>query len=383
MPGYFGASLKGAGVDQCILQGKADHPIYLWIDGGEVKFKEASHLWGKETTETTVAIQEENEDRNIEVLCIGPAGERQIPFANIIHRLSWTADYLGLGYLFGVKHLKAIAIRGKKEVNLHDPQQFLKSCLILKDRIQKDRKMQKLKEGAKFSFLSREGEAMVKEGTGWLPPEPAKQWSTNLRNYLSSKEGCFSCPAHCGRSLQHQDSYFGGIHLEKAWYFGPQIGVYNGEWTLKLHRLCQSQGLDPFVTSSLLARIMEGSESGLLSQEDLRQMEQIEDPGEKAFVMLQRIIDGSKKEFHFAPLPVSKNKHLDVLADIISFCLIVVPYLNQRTVSNMIDLIHGATGFTFAKEDLRDRVRAILQMEARLQNKLTDESSLPGRRPNQ
>jgi aldehyde:ferredoxin oxidoreductase len=99
--------------------------------------------------------------------------------------------------------------------------------------------------------------------------------------------------------------------------------------------------------------------------------------------MLQRIIDGSRKEFHFAPLPVSKNKHLDVLADIISFCLIVVPYLNQRTVSNMIDLIHGATGFTFAKEDLRDRVRAILQMEARLQNKLTDESSLPGRRPNQ
>jgi len=380
MPGYFGASLKGAGVDQCILQGKADRPIYLWIDGGEVKFEEAGHLWGKETTETTVAIQEEKEDRSIEVLCIGPAGERQIPFANVIHRLSWTGDYLGLGYLFGVKQLKAIAIRGKKEVTLHDPRQFLNLCLTLKDRIQKDRKVQKLKEGGKFSFLSREGEMMIKNGNGWLPPGLAKQWSTFLRTYLSSKEGCFSCPVHCGRNIQHQESSFGGIHLEKAWYFGPQIGVYNGEWTLKLHRLCQSQGLDPFLTSSLLARIMGGSEYSPLSEEDLMQMEHIEDQGEKAFFILHRILNGSRKEFHLTAPPVSKNKDLDVLADIISFCLIVVTHLNLRTVSNMIDLICAATGYSPSKEDLRDKVRNILQMESRLQNKehhLNNKSPFP------
>jgi aldehyde:ferredoxin oxidoreductase len=379
MPGYFGASLKGAGFDQFILQGKADRPTYLWIDGGEVKFEEAGHLWGKETTETTVAIQEEKEDRSIEVLCIGPAGERQIPLANVIHRISWTGDYIGLGYLFGVKQLKAIAIRGKKEVTLHDPRQFLSLCLTLKDHIQKDRKVQKLKEGGKFSFLSREGEMMLKTGNGWLPPGPAKQWSTFLRSYLSSKEGCFSCPVHCGRNIQHQESYFGGIHLEKAWYLGPQIGVYNGEWTLKLHRFCQSQGLDPFLTSSLLAKIMEGSEYGLLSEEDLRQTENIEDRGEKAFAILQRIINGGRKEFHLAAPPVPENKDLDVLADIISFCLIVVKHLNLRTVSNMIDLIYAATGYSLSKEDLRDIMHNILKMESRLQNNelhLSEEPSL-------
>ncbi len=380
MPGYFGASLKGTGFDQLILHGKSDQPIYLWIDGGEVGFEEAGRLWGKETTEATVAIQEEKDDRSIEVLCIGPAGERQIPLANVIHRLSWTGDYLGLGYLFGLKGLKAIAIRGKKEVTLHDPQRFLNLCLILKDRIQKDRKMQKLKEGAKFSFLSREGETMRKDGAGWLASEAAKQWSTYLRNYLSSKEGCFACPVHCGRSIQHQDSYFGGIHLEKAWYLGPQIGVYNGDWTLKLHRLCQSQGLDPFLASSLLAKIMEGSESDYLSREDLRRMEDIEDQGEKAFVILQRIISGNGNEFHLATLPISKNRDLDVLADIISFCLIVVSHLNQRTISNMIDLISAATGYSLSQEELRDIVGNIIQMESRLQNKelyLSEEPPLP------
>ena len=70
-------------------------------------------------------------------------------------------------------------------------------------------------------------------------------------------------------------SCLGGIHLEKAWYLGPQIGVYSGEWTLKLHRFCQAQGLDPLLTGSLLGRIMDGAETGTLSEEDLRHMDGI------------------------------------------------------------------------------------------------------------
>ncbi len=380
MPGHFGASLKGAGFDQCILQGKADRPVYLWINGGEVKFEEADHLWGKETIETTVAIQEEKVDRSIEVFCIGPAGERQLPFANGIHRLSWTADHLGLGYLFGVKQLKAIAIRGKKPVTLHDPQRFLNICLALKDRIQKDQKMQKLKEGGTFSFLGREERTSIKNDNRWLPSGSVKQWATSLRTYLFGQEGCFSCPVHCGRNIQYQGSYFGGIHLEKAWHLGPQIGVYNGEWTLKLHRLCQAQGLDPFLTGSLLARILEGVENGPLSDEDLKQTDDIGDQGEKAFVILHRIINRSKNGFHLIAPPVSENEDLDVLADIVSFCMTVVNRLNLMTLSNMIDLIYAATGYALSKEDLRDTVWNILRMESCLQNNglhLSDKSSLP------
>ena len=368
MPGYFGASIKGCGFDQLIFQGKADRPIYLWIDDEKVEFEEAGHLWGKETTETTITIQEEKKDRNIEVLCIGPAGERQIPFANIIHRLSWTGDYLGLGYLFGVKNLKAIAIRGKKPIILHDPKQFLNLCLNLEDRIQEDRKVRKLKQGGRLPFLSREGEKMIREGTGWLRAGLARQWSTFLKTSVASREGCFTCPVNCGRNIQHHESYFRGIHLGKAWHLGPPIGVYNGEWTLKLHHFCQSQGLDPYLASSLLAGIMRGSENSVLSEEDLRQMEQIEDQGEKAFFILRRIMEGSGKKFHLPARPASENKHRDTLADIISFCPIVVKHLTQRTVSNMIDLIYSATGYSLSKEDLRDMVRNILRVESRLQS---------------
>jgi aldehyde:ferredoxin oxidoreductase len=370
MPGHFGAQLKWAGFDQCILQGKADRPVYLLIEDGGVKFEPAGSLWGKETTETTVAIQEQKGDRSMEILCIGPAGEKQIPFANVIHRLSWTADHLGLGYLFGVKQLKAMAIRGKKPVTLYDPQRFLHLCLDLKDRIQKDRKLSRLKEEGTFSLVVQDGEIMKKTGHRWLSSPLEKQWIAAYRKcFLSGKEGCFSCPVHCGRITQHPESYFGGIHLGKAWVLGPQIGVYDWEWTLKLHRLCQAQGLDPFATGSLLARIMEGIEDGSCSEEGLQHINGLLKSGEKAYAILHWILNGGGEKFHAEIPPVFANEDLDVLGDIISFCPLVVSRLNSMTISNIIDLIYAATAYSLSDGEPREVVRNILQMESVLHNK--------------
>jgi len=145
--------------------------------------------------------------------------------------------------------------------------------------------------------------------------------------------------------------------------------VYNGEWTLKLHRFCQAQGLDPFLTASVLGRVLEGIETGPLLEEDRRHLGDIEDPGEKAFALLRRMIDGSKKEFHLSVPPASENEDLDILADVVSFCMIVVNRLNLMTVSNIIDLIHGATGYAVTIKDLQETVSNIRQTESRLQNK--------------
>jgi aldehyde:ferredoxin oxidoreductase len=145
--------------------------------------------------------------------------------------------------------------------------------------------------------------------------------------------------------------------------------VYNGEWTLKLHRFCQAQGLDPFLTASSLGRILEGTETVTLSEEDRKHMDDIEDQGEKAFALLRRMIDGGKIELHPSVPPASENEDLDILADVVSFCRIVVNRLNLMTVSNIIDLVHGATGYALTIKDLQETVSNIRQMESRLQNK--------------
>jgi len=109
-------------------------------------------------------------------------------------------------------------------------------------------------------------------------------------------------------------------------------------------------GPRPFLNEFSSRQDHEGSEYAPLSEEDLKQTEHIEDQGEKAFVILRRIIEGSRKEFHLPARPVSENKHLDALADIISFCPIVVKRLTQRTVSSMIDLIYAATGYSLPRK---------------------------------
>jgi len=250
----------------------------------------------------------------------------------------------------------------------------------LKDRIQKDRRIKRLRENGMFSQLGQEEGTTIKKDNGPSPSGSEKRWAASLRTYFSAQEGCFSCPVHCGANIEHHDGYFGGIHLGKAWHWGPQIGVYDAEWTLRLHRLCQAQGMDPFLASSLLTRILEGVDHGPLSEGDLDQADSIEDQGEKAFFILHRLINSPQKEFHLRATRSPENEDLDVLADIISFCLIVVNRLNLMTASNMIDLIHAATGYALSKEDLRDIIWNILQMEFRLRNERlypNDESDLP------
>jgi aldehyde:ferredoxin oxidoreductase len=58
--GFFGASLKYAGYDGIIIEGKADSPVYLWIDDDKVELKSAKHLMGKTPRETTRTIQRSN-----------------------------------------------------------------------------------------------------------------------------------------------------------------------------------------------------------------------------------------------------------------------------------------------------------------------------------
>jgi len=207
-----------------------------------------------------------------------------------------------------------------------------------------------------------------------------------MKTYLSGQESCFACPVHCGRSIEHQERFLGGIHQEKVWQLGPRIGVFNGEWTLKLYHLCQTQGLDPFLTGSLLAGVMQGDENGNLFGEDLKQFDPIWDAGEKAFAILQWIIKGSKNGFRLSASRFSENEGLDVLADIIPFCTTVVNRLNLMTVKNIIDLIHAATGYALSKEHMQDIVRNVLRTESMLQNKgdyWSDKSSFPHMREGQ
>lgn len=271
LPGHWGPQLKFAGFDQLIITGKAENPVFLTIEGERVTFEKGKGLWGKNTAETTVAIEEEKRDRNIEVLCIGPAGENLVLFANVTNRFSWTADHIGLGYLFGSKNLKAIAIRGDRPVSLHDPDRFLQICITLRQRMQRDPHGTRLKEQGSFLLLKQNGEGFgIRNYNESSSPDVQARWaSTYFTDYFYGKEACFSCPIHCGRVTDVNGNYFGGVHVESAWSLGPRMGIDDWGKTLLLHRICQLLGLDPSSTGSLLSWIMDCYEKGILSSQEL------------------------------------------------------------------------------------------------------------------
>ena len=70
--GPFGAEVKSAGYDVLIVEGRAATPVYIWIDDGRVEIRDAAHLSGKLTQETTAAIREELGDNRIKAAVIGP-----------------------------------------------------------------------------------------------------------------------------------------------------------------------------------------------------------------------------------------------------------------------------------------------------------------------
>ncbi|HPG60344.1 MAG TPA: aldehyde ferredoxin oxidoreductase N-terminal domain-containing protein, partial [Candidatus Wallbacteria bacterium] len=115
--GHFAHMLKCSGYDGLILTGRSKTPIYLLIEDGRVDFKDASHLWGRDTFYTDELIRSETNNM-AKVMCIGPAGEKMVKMASIVceGRSARTAGRGGMGAVFGSKNLKAIAVFGRKKM---------------------------------------------------------------------------------------------------------------------------------------------------------------------------------------------------------------------------------------------------------------------------
>jgi aldehyde:ferredoxin oxidoreductase len=55
--GYFPVHLKANGWDAVLFRGKAEKPVYLYIDGEKAELRPAEHLWGKVTGEIVYCRQ--------------------------------------------------------------------------------------------------------------------------------------------------------------------------------------------------------------------------------------------------------------------------------------------------------------------------------------
>ena len=99
--GWWSPELKGAGYDAILVEGKAEKPVYLWINDEEVQIRDATHIWGKVTGDTQEIIRNETGESRARDASIGPGGENMVRYACVVNNLRHTNGRSGMSDVMG------------------------------------------------------------------------------------------------------------------------------------------------------------------------------------------------------------------------------------------------------------------------------------------
>lgn len=269
--GWWGAECKQAGFDAVVVQGKAEKPVYLWIKNGGAELRDASHLWGLKTGDSQEEIRKELDDKKIRVAQIGPAGEKLVRFAAVMHDVNRAAGRSGLGALMGSKNLKAVAVRGTYKVGLAD-KEMMKITQKWITSNYKDMMGWATQYGTAGSVKGNHdsGTTAIKnyregslEGIEKLDATSTFTW------LIKDRDTCNRCPVRCKLVASHEgdvnvDPRYGGPEYESTAGLGPLCQINDPLVVSKANELCAAYGLDTISTGGTIAFTMECVENGLI-----------------------------------------------------------------------------------------------------------------------
>ncbi len=275
--GFFGPELKYSGYDMLVVEGKAETPVYLYIEDSDVQLLDASEFWGLPTNEATAAIQKKHNDPDLQVAAIGPAGEKLVRFSSIIINNARAAGRTGMGAVLGSKNVKAIAVRGHGSVEVADHEGFVELAKEAHDRIRTNPQAREMSKWGTWILTA------VKQQIGELPtynhrtgvfPGWEKLSADYIRpRYTISDRACFGCSLGCKKvNYVRHGPYAGtleeGPEYEGLMAFGSSLGIADYPTTLKANQVCNRFGMDVISAGATIGFAIEAFENGLITEED-------------------------------------------------------------------------------------------------------------------
>ncbi|MDD5467888.1 MAG: aldehyde ferredoxin oxidoreductase C-terminal domain-containing protein [Anaerolineales bacterium] len=330
--GQAASELKFAGWDGIQVVGKADKPVYIAVIDDRIEIRDAGHVWGKGVEEAEMILKAEvladiekreamlrdadltpewaalrpvqgkgmGAKRLASVWAIGPAGENQVWYANVMTEGARAHGRYGPGAIMGSKNLKAVVVRGTKGHRLADKKRFLE----LLDEIQVSEKGNMLMRtygtagiGARSAYVEDSYPIRNWQWCSWADPA-VKLMEGPMMDYASfvHKQACPNCVMHClyttevtsedplmdGTMTDMPDweamgmvggnmGYFempgktpsdpyGGTHVDQA------EGLAKMQFTAFIH---DNYGLDYIEGGANIALLMELRQRNLITPEDL------------------------------------------------------------------------------------------------------------------
>ncbi len=283
MGGFWAPELKYAGYDKIIFRGKSPNLVYLWINNDKVEIRDASHLRGKGAVETAELIQQELNEPNAQVAAIGLAGENRVYMASIEQGRS-SASRLGIGAVMGDKGLKAIAVRGTKDVNIARPAEFIKLCNEVLQYI-KVRAPNLVPEvmpilaglGSPQEMLHTDekwhtenfmwGNARVRRKDFWNK-EIEEKWKESLETVRTRLISCYNCPMKCGAIISVPGISTYMMKCFSKLTYTMAAFVEDLDFGFKIAQRATEYGVDGFSTPQAMAFGFELKEAGILTDAD-------------------------------------------------------------------------------------------------------------------
>jgi aldehyde:ferredoxin oxidoreductase len=259
-------NLRQAGYEAVVIDGKADTPTYIYIEDDTVDFLDAKDIWG---TGTFVAEDElvKTHGRSSGVLVIGQAGENLVKFAPVLSQKGRAGGRPGMGAVMGSKNLKAVVIKGTKDIPLYDAD----SIKALGKEGYND-----IKGKDSYDFWIRQGTMMALEWANESSCLPTYNFREGvfdkakgidgyrMEELKVSRRGCPNCNMQCGNVIKDVKGKEAELDYENVGLLGSNIGIGNLEEVALLNRLADEWGIDTISAGNIIGFVMEASEKKLI-----------------------------------------------------------------------------------------------------------------------
>ncbi len=278
--GWTGARLRWAGFDGLIFEGRAERPVYAFIEEGRIELRDASSLWGLGIHETVRLLRERYGERDLSVNAIGPAGENGVRFAAWVNEDDRAFGRGGTGAVGGVKNLKAIVIRARlQKSRVADPEAWKQVRREALDRIRDEATLTSPRKGGLsvygtnvlMNVTSRMGALGVRNSQLTSFGERAERISGEYvrEHLLVADPTCHACPVACKKEVEIQEGPWKGLHMESveyepAWSLGANCDNADIAAVAKLIDQCNDLGMDPIELGNAFSMWMEATERGFV-----------------------------------------------------------------------------------------------------------------------
>ena len=272
--GFWGPELKFAGFDALVIKGRSKEPVYLWIHDGEYELRSAVKIWGSVTGDAYDYIKSDIGEDKAKIALIGPGGENLVRYACIAFDLDHFCGRTGLGAVMGSKNLKAIAVRGRNDLEFFD-----------KDGIISMAKIENKGTNAE-DFWGKLGTPLtvkVNQLAGGLPTHNYSagdfdRWEDisgeTMSDTISKKRAaCWACGTRCKRVVELDEPYnvsprYGGPEYETIGMIGSNLDISDLKRIVKANELANRYTLDTISLGGTIGFVMECFEKGIMTEKD-------------------------------------------------------------------------------------------------------------------